>query len=455
MITKPEGTQDLFGDEAEEWQNFEYAAKMVLEHEGFRRCEPPTFEKEELFVRGLGESTDVVNKEMFSVFSGGNLAKMQAGEQISSKSKFALRPEGTAGVVRAAIENGFLDDPEQQPLRVWYAGPMFRAERPQKGRFREFRQLGLECLGSDDAYLDAQAIVIMSDIFMMYGIDNAKVEVHLNTMGCDECRPAWREAVREYIDAHAGEMCETCVERAKKNPLRAFDCKNENCKRVMKDAPKITDFLCLECRTHFEKVKRLLNTADVEYVLDPALVRGLDYYTRTVFEAQFSDGLGAQNAIGGGGRYDRLVDELGGKSTPALGFAIGFERCLLAKRACGSKLNEFPGPDFFFIVTNDDAKKFAEEFSLNPNQCGDSFDFDFRPTKKGEPKYRSIKSQLRLANKVNASYAVILGEEEMHTEIATVKNLRSHEESKVPFSDLKSSTIRGQMTMEAWDFGLH
>lgn len=454
MITKPEGTQDLLGEEAEEWQNFEYAAKMILEKGGFYRCEPPTFEKEELFVRGLGDSTDIVNKEMFSVFSGGNLAKMKAGEELPSKSKFALRPEGTAGVVRAAIENGLLDDTEQQPLRVWYSGSMFRAERPQKGRLREFHQIGLECLGSEDAYLDAQAIVLMCDTFIMYGIEEAKVEMHLNTMGCEDCRPAWREAVKEYIDAHEADMCETCLERAQKNPLRAFDCKNENCQQIMKDAPKITDFLCLDCRTHFEKVKRLLNAADLDYVLDPTLVRGLDYYTRTVFEAQFTDGMGSQNAIGGGGRYDKLVEELGGKSTPALGFAIGFERCLLAKKACGFTRTELPGPDFFFIVTNDDARKFAEAFALNPDNSSDSFDFDFRPRKEGEPAYRSIKSQLRLANKLKASYAVILGDEEMHTEIATVKNLRSHEEKKVPFSDLKSSSIRGQMTMEAWEYGL-
>lgn len=438
MITKPEGTQDLFGVEANEWLRFVKASEAVFENSNYYRIEVPTFEKEELFVRGIGEATDVVNKEMFSVFSGGNLAKMKAGEKLSSKSKFALRPEGTAGVVRAAIENGLVNDPEQQPLRVWYAGSMFRAERPQKGRLREFHQVGLECLGSDEPFLDAQAIVLMLNAFCEFGIEKTKLDLHLNTMGCESCRPAWRDAVACYIEEHAGEMCETCLERAKKNPLRAFDCKNENCHRVMERAPKITDFLCAECSTHFEEVKRLLDEASVDFVLDPMLVRGLDYYTRTVFEVQFNEGMGSQNAIGGGGRYDGLVEELGGKSTPALGFAIGFERCLLAKRACGHTQSNTSGPDFFFIVTSDEARKFALKSTLDPTLGGVSFDFDLRASKAGEPEYRSIKSQLRLANKVNATYAVILGEEEMSEEIATVKNLKNHEENKVPFSDLGS-----------------
>lgn len=453
MITRPEGTQDLFGEEATEWQAFEHAAKMILEQGGYSRMETPVFEKEELFVRGIGEATDVVNKEMFSVFSGGNLEKMKAGEEVPSKSKFALRPEGTAGVVRAAIENGLFDD-ANQPLRVWYAGKMFRAERPQKGRQREFHQIGLECIGSDDAFLDAQAIVLMHDTLMMYGIEMKKTQLHLNTMGCDECRPAWRDAVKKHIEEHKSEMCETCLERAERNPLRAFDCKNESCKHVMEDAPKIDEFLCLDCRRHFEKVKRLLNVADIEYVLDPTLVRGLDYYTRTVFELTFDEGMGAQNAIGGGGRYDNLVEELGGKHVGALGFAMGYERCLLAKKACGFNRFDEPGPDFFFIVLNDDAKKFADEFIMQPENSSYSFEMDFRPIQKGEPPYRSLKSQLRLANKVKANHAIILGDDEMRSETATVKGLLNHTEKKISFQELKSSDHLSQLTMEAWEHGL-
>ena len=437
-------------EEAEEWQVFEYAAKTVLEQGGYTRIETPVFEKEELFVRGIGESTDVVNKEMFSVFSGGNLEKIKAGEELPSKSKFALRPEGTAGVVRASIENGLLED-SNQPLRGWYAGKMFRAERPQKGRQREFHQIGLECIGSDDAFLDAQAIVLMHDTFTMFGIDTNKTQLHLNTMGCDECRPAWRDAVKKHIDAHKGEMCETCLERAEKNPLRAFDCKNEGCGRVMSDAPKIDEFLCLDCRTHFEKVKRLLNVAEMEYVLDSTLVRGLDYYTRTVFEVTFNEGLGAQNAIGGGGRYDNLVEELGGKSIAALGFAMGFERCLLAKKACGCKQFEKPGPDFFFIVLSDGAKRFADEFAMDPEHMLYSFEMDFRPAQKGAPPYRSLKSQLRLANKMKAGHAIILGDDEMRSETATLKGLFAHTETKIPFEKLKSSDYLSNLTMEAWE----
>lgn len=450
MIQKPEGTQDLIGEISDQWDSFQRMADMVLCETMYDRIELPTFEKEELFVRGIGDSSDIVNKEMFSVFSGGNLEKLKNGEEISSKSRFALRPEGTAGVVRAAIENGLLNETEQ-PVRVWYAGPMFRAERPQKGRLREFHQLGLECLGSDDAFFDAETICLMSDILEYYGIDTGQLTFHLNTMGCSECRPAWRDAVQKHIEAHAEDMCETCLERAKKNPLRAFDCKNESCKKAMADAPKIDEFLCLDCRTHFEKVKRLLNVGSIDYVLDPTLVRGLDYYTRTVFEVTYDEGLGAQNAIGGGGRYDALVEELGGKSTPALGFALGFERCYLAKKALGFKREKEEGPYYFFVVTSDEARKFAEEFALNPKINSNSVEMDFRPVAKGESPYRSIKSQLRLANKLHAKTAVILGDDEMREGMATLKRLTDHEESKVPLSELKDSSFISLQSMEAWE----
>jgi histidyl-tRNA synthetase len=449
MIQKPEGTQDLFGELADEWQYFQSGADFVFCETMYDQIELPTFEQAELFTRGIGESSDIVNKEMFSVFSGGNLTKLQNGEEIADKSKFALRPEGTASVVRAAIENNLISDTEQ-PYRAWYAGSMFRAERPQKGRLREFHQIGAECLGSDNAYFDAEMINLVLSIVVSYGISRDMVTVHLNTLGCKDCRPAWRNAVKEYIDAHSDEMCDTCVERAEKNPLRAFDCKNEHCKQIMQDAPKITDFLCVDCRTHFEKVKRLLNCSQIEYELDPTLVRGLDYYTRTVFECTVDAGLGAQNAIGGGGRYDNLVEELGGKPTPALGFALGFERCYLAKKAAGFVRDKEDGPNYFLIVTSDEARNFAEQYTMSPSSPT-MIEMDFRPVKDGEPKYRSIKSQLRLANKLNAWSVIILGDEEMREQIATMKNLRTHEERKIPFSDLFDNAYMTELDLEAWE----
>lgn len=451
MIQKPEGTQDMFGEISHEWQWFVYCADSILKETAYNRIEIPTFEKEELFVRGIGDSSDIVNKEMFSVFSGGNVEKLKNGEEIPSKSRFALRPEGTAGIVRAAIENGLIGDAEQ-PLRVWYAGNMFRAERPQKGRLREFHQFGAECIGSEDAFFEVEMMCFIEDFLRYYGVDPKDLTFHLNTIGCKECRPAWRDAVKKHIEAHANEMCETCRQRAEKNPLRAFDCKEENCKRVMAYAPKIDEFLCLDCRTHFEKVKRLLNTADVEYTLDPLLVRGLDYYTRTVFEVTFDEGLGAQNALGGGGRYDGLVEELGGKSTPGVGFALGFERCLLAKQAEGYVRDKQAGPELFFVLTSDEGKKFYEEYALTPGQYLSGWtERDFRPVAKGEPPYRSIKSQLRLANKLNSQIVVILGDDELREGMATVKVLATHRETKVPIEELKNSSFISKLKMEAWE----
>lgn len=426
-ITKPEGTADLFGAPAAEWSSFLGAAAKVFERAGYRRIEVPSFEKTELFVRGIGDSTDVVNKEMYNVLSGGNLEKIKAGEKIPSKSQFSLRPEGTAGVVRAAIENKMLEQ-EGQPVRLWYAGSMFRAERPQKGRMREFHQFGIECLGSEDPVLDAQAIILMLQFFEENGIDVAKCTMHLNSMGCKNCRPAYRDKVAEFIHAHSSELCETCNERAEKNPLRAFDCKNENCAKVMEDAPKITDYLCENCKSHFAKVTELLDAAGVKYELDSKLVRGLDYYTRTVFECTFDDGLGAQNAIGGGGRYDGLVEELGGKQTPGLGFAIGFERCVLAKEACGNAEVDEARCDIFFIPLTKEAREICEKKILGSKA---SCDMDFRG---GE--IRSLKSQMKLADKAGAKKVAIIGEDELAQGVATVRNLETHEETKVEINSL-------------------
>lgn len=426
-INKPEGTADLFGAAAAEWQSFMENAARVFEAAGYCRIEIPAFEKTELFVRGIGDSTDVVNKEMYNVLSGGNLEKIKAGEKVPSKSQFSLRPEGTAGVVRAAIENKMLEQ-EGQPVRLWYGGSMFRAERPQKGRMREFHQFGIECLGSEDPVLDAQAIILMLKFFEANGISVEKCTMHLNSMGCEKCRPAYRDKVAEFIHEHSAELCETCNERAEKNPLRAFDCKNEHCAEVMEGAPRITDYLCDECKAHFAKVTELLEAAGVKYELDSKLVRGLDYYTRTVFECTFDDGLGAQNAIGGGGRYDGLVQELGGKPTPGLGFAIGFERCVLAKEACGHVTRDTAGCDIFFIPLTQEARAICEKkILLSKKSC----DMDFRG---GE--IRSLKSQMKLADKAHAKCVAILGEDELAAGSATVRNLSTHEETQVPLDEI-------------------
>ncbi len=440
-IKRPEGTHDLIEEDSRQWSSFQKCAASIFEKANYKRIETPIFEKEELFVRGIGQATDVVNKEMFSVLSGGNLEKLKANQNISSNSKFALRPEGTAGVVRAAIENNLIE-PDSQPTRLWYAGEMFRAERPQKGRQRQFMQVGLECLGSSDALLDAQAISLMMQLFKSFGIDLDKCTLHLNSMGCDKCRPAFRDAVASFLTTHKNDICERCNERASLNPLRAFDCKNEKCKEIMKDAPKIDEFLCQDCKAHFEEVKNLLFLANIKFEIDLSLVRGLDYYTRTVFECTYDDGLGAQNAIGGGGRYDHLVQELGGKDVPGLGFAVGFERCLLAKQSSKTQEQNKKRNGVFIIALCESAKQFANKLIMLDHFSPLSVDLDFRNRLNLQPKeetkpFGSLKSQLRLSDKLNSKIVCIIGEDEMEARCANIKFLETHDEEKLSFDILE------------------
>lgn len=443
MINRPEGTQDLIAQECDEWSKFVQVAKRVCALRGYLSIETPTFEREDLFKRGIGEATDVVSKEMYSAISGGNLNKLLNGETLNAKSKLSLRPEGTAGVVRAAIQNGLIDE-MSQPVKLMYAGSMFRAERPQKGRLREFHQFGIECLGSTDPILDVQAIETMMSIFEEYGIDKTKTKCKINSMGCKKCRPQYRDAVFSYLKNNTEHLCETCNTRAEINPLRAFDCKNEKCHQVMKNAPKISDYLCDECKDHFKDVTELLNEIGINYQLDETLVRGLDYYTRTVFECVFTDGLGAQNAIGGGGRYDGLVEDLGGKPTPGLGFALGFERCKLAAEQCGTNAPTKPLLDVFLIPLCEEARDFASKMMFALIKSNLSVEMDFREVEGSSSKIRSFKSQLKLADKLNAKYAVVIGEDELSNSSALIKNLQTHEEQIVDFSDIKDFLLENK-----------
>ena len=299
-INAPEGTRDLLPDEALFWNQFKQTAAEVFGAYGYLPIETPIMEQTELFVRGIGEATDVVSKEMFTAISGENLRRwVEEGKAPKAKSRLSLRPEGTAGVVRAVVQHDLVPQ-GAAPAKLMYAGPMFRAERPQKGRQRQFNQVGVECLGAEEPTIDAEAIIMLMRFYEKVGIPRDSMRLLLNSMGCEQCRPAYRELVRAYMDEHADELCDTCMTRAEVNPLRAFDCKNPQCAAIMADAPKITDHLCDECREHYDAVKVLLDGAGVVYEEDYKLVRGLDYYTRTVFEVQVDNGMGAQNAIGGG-----------------------------------------------------------------------------------------------------------------------------------------------------------
>lgn len=396
-INAPEGTRDLLPDEALFWERFKGTAAEVFGRYGYLPIDTPIIEQTELFVRGIGEATDVVSKEMFTAISGENLRRwLEEGKAPKAKGRLSLRPEGTAGTVRAVVQHDLVPQ-GAAPAKLMYAGPMFRAERPQKGRQRQFNQIGVECLGAEEPTIDAEAIIMLMRFYEKVGIPRASMRLLLNSMGCEQCRPPYRELVKAYMDEHAAELCETCMTRAELNPLRAFDCKNETCATVMADAPKITDHLCEGCREHYDAVKALLDGAGIAYEEDPALVRGLDYYTRTVFEVQATDGMGSQNAIGGGGRYDKLAEEVGGRPTPGLGFALGFERCVLALEAAGVELPRAQRCDLFVACVDDGVR--AHAFTL-VQQCRDAgyiCEMDHQ--------HRSLKSQFKLADKLEIGRA--------------------------------------------------
>lgn len=443
-IKKPTGTNDFLPDDSEVWQFFQQRARDKFAEFGYKPIDTPIFEQTELFVRGIGEATDVVSKEMFAALSGENLKTIAAGGTIKNKSKLTLRPEGTAGVVRAALENGMVQQ-GTAPVKLMYAGPMFRAERPQQGRYRQFHQVGVECLGASSPTIDAEAIIALMRFFESIAIYKDDVTLLINSMGCEKCRPAYRNDVKKYIEAHAADMCDTCKTRAEINPLRAFDCKNETCAAVMKEAPRITDYLCDECASHHAKVLSCLKLADIDYVEDFTLVRGLDYYTRTVFEVQANTG-GAQNAIGGGGRYDKLVAEIGGIDAPGMGFAIGYERCKLLLEAKKHRLSWCHDLFLFIVCARDAGAESGADGFANPEDIlkdpqAATFKLVQECRRAGIPtdmdhQNRSVKSQFKLADKLNAEYVLTIGTTELSNKRVTVRDMRTHKEYDVELGNI-------------------
>ena len=427
-INKPKGTEDLFGADAILWSYMREAAEQIFTAYGYMPVEIPVFEQADVFVHGLGTATDVVRKEMFTVLSPDGYAKVSEGRAADLKAdqRLALRPEGTAGTVRALVEHNLVPQ-GGAPAKLWYAGSMFRAERPQKGRLREFHQIGAECLGATDPAADAEMIIMFMRFIELLGIDPSSVRLLLNSMGDEACRPAYRETVAAYIRDHAEELCEECRRRADTNPLRAFDCKNEHCHEVMEGAPKIVDALCDDCRAHYEAVKGYLDAQGISYIEDPRLVRGLDYYTRTVFEVQVADGLGSQNAIGGGGRYDKLVETAGGRPSPGLGFAAGFERIVLAMRALDAPVPEPVKPDVYVAVTGPEVA--AEAFSFVQGLRDGGFIVE------ADRQGRSLKSQFKQADKYDVAAVVVMGPDELAAGQVTVRDMETHEEVKVALDD--------------------
>ncbi len=426
-INAPEGTYDMLPDRKLFWEQFKRAAQEVFGTYGYLPIETPVIERTELFVRGIGEATDVVSKEMYTAISGGNLAKLLNGEKLSSKSRLSLRPEGTAGTVRACVQHDLVPQ-GAPPAKLMYAGQMFRAERPQQGRQREFNQVGIECLGAEDPTIDAEGIIMLMRFFTSVGIPDDAMTLLVNSMGCEKCRPAYREAVLAHMRQHEEGLCDTCKERMKLNPLRAFDCKNEACAQIMDGAPKISDHLCDECAEHHAKVRGYLDLANVRYQEDPRLVRGLDYYTRTVFEVQVADSDKAQNAIGGGGRYDKLAEEIGGRPTPGFGFALGFERCADAIAKAGVELPTAQRCDLFVACVEDAARTDAFQLAQACRDAGLTCQMDHQ--------HRSLKSQFKLADKLHARYVAVLGPDELAEGVANLRDMETHEEQRIALAEV-------------------
>lgn len=428
MAQKIQGCEDLYGDQMRLWQHAVAVARSIFDTFGFEMIETPALEQVATFVHGIGESSDVVRKEMFRVYSAALLdGVMQHGSEdhLKAKQRMALRPEGTAGVVRACVEHNFIQGGAND-TRLWYAEAMFRGERPQKGRLRQFHQIGVEWLAAPDPAADAECIMMLMKFYTTMGIPLDKLQLRINSMGDTECRPAYRALVQAYIKKHADSMCEDCLERAEINPLRVFDCKNETCQAIMQDAPLYRDHLCDACAEHYAQTKRFLDQLHLSYIEDPTLVRGLDYYTRTVFEVECPDaGVGA---IGGGGRYDNLVELEGGHPCCGLGWALGFERVALALAALNV---ESPAPSFPFVYvayTSQQERMYA--FSVSNMlrdahiRCESSYQM------------RSLKAQFKQADKYNARYCVVIGEAEVAANEVTLRDMQTHEQERVALNEL-------------------
>ena len=410
LINGPRGTKDILPDTVAQWTYVENVIRDICARYGYREIRTPIFEHTELFLRGIGETTDVVEKEMYTFTDRGERS-------------LTLRPENTASVVRSYLQNKLYA--AEALVKLFYIGSMFRYDRPQAGRYREFHQFGVEALGEADAAVDAEIIVLAVEFLRALGLKELKL--HLNSVGCPKCRPVYREKLQSFFRPHLAELCGDCQSRFERNPLRLLDCKHEHCHALAAGAPRITDCLCEECRTHFEAVQSYLTAVDVPFELDANLVRGLDYYTKTAFEVKYTP-LGAQSAVAGGGRYDGLVEEVGGPPTPGIGFAVGLERVLLALEKQGLLPSEHDAVDVFVVALGDAAKLSAFRLMQEVRAAKLSAAMDFAG--------RSMKAQMKQANKKNARFVAILGEDEVREGIVALKDMKTSEQKKVAWKDL-------------------
>lgn len=410
LTTAPRGTKDIMPADVKAWRYLEETMRKICAQYGYKEIRTPVFEHTELFLRGIGETTDVVEKEMYTFNDRGNRS-------------ITLRPENTASAVRAYIEHKLYAEPA--PTKLFYIGPMFRYDRPQAGRYRQFHQFGIEALGVQGPNIDAEIILLAVQILQSLGLKDLKLKI--NSVGCPKCRPLHREKLQEFFKPHFDELCKDCQSRYDRNPLRLLDCKNPHCQELGAGAPSLEECLCDECREHFEGLKRLLTAAGIEYEVDHNLVRGLDYYTKTAFEIQYKP-LGAQSAVCGGGRYDGLIEEVGGPATPGIGFAMGMERVLLALESQNLLPDVQEAMDVFAVCPNQEYFPTVFKTVIDLRRAGLKAEFDFQG--------RSMKAQMKQANRVNAKYVLIFGEDEFARGQVVLRNMSTSEQKEIAITDI-------------------
>ena len=410
LITKKiKGTEDVLPKQSYRWQFVENIMREEARAYGFKEIRTPVFEHTELFARGVGQTTDVVQKEMYTFDTKG-------GESVT------LRPEGTAGAARAVLEHSLEQD--GLPIKASYFVSCYRYEKPQAGRLREFHQFGIEEYGTQAPAADAEIICLAQSVLDRLGL--SQVHLEINSIGCPECRARYNQALKEYFTQYKDRLCPTCLTRLEKNPMRLLDCKSPEDKEIAKDAPKITDYLCEECEAHFTEVKKYLDAAGVEYTVNPTIVRGLDYYTKTVFEF-VTDCIGAQGTVCGGGRYDGLIEELGGKHMPSLGFAMGMERLLMVMDAQKIEIPDNDKTALYIATMGDAAKVKAFELLSQVRECGLIAETDVVG--------RGLRAQMKYADKIGAKYSVVLGDNEIEENKARVKNMETGEQTELALDE--------------------
>ncbi|MDS1030016.1 histidine--tRNA ligase [Bacillota bacterium LX-D] len=415
LTTRPRGTNDILPGDVEHWRYLESVVHNLCSMYNYHEIRTPIFEHTELFARGVGNTTDIVEKEMYSF-------------QDRGERNITLRPEGTAPTVRAFLENKIYSGP--QPTKFYYMGPMFRYGRPQAGRFRQFHQFGVEVLGSQDPSLDAEVIALAMDYYKRLELKG--LELHINSVGCPECRSVHKEKLKEFLQPNIDLLCSTCRQRYEKNPLRIFDCKSEDCQKLIDKAPTITDCLCEDCSEHFFKLQSYLKALNIDFILDSRLVRGLDYYTKTAFEVMVQ-GIGAQSSIGGGGRYDHLVEICGGSPTPGIGFAVGLERILLTMEQQGLLNHSVKKKGTFIATTASGQEIVAVKLLHQLRNLGISAEKDYLG--------RSLKAQLKYAYKLDYEFVLILGEEELTRGCVVLKTMETGQQKEIKLENVSTYIV--------------